>query len=377
METAAKVADTLNAPEKERDQAKHEVASATEAQAPDLPAIIHLGGGQSFEHPSCSQLRNEAFISFEERERRYHEFISDPLTSLYNCPVVPPPSGALAAFNSIFGDLGNDVKLLLHPLYKRWCVFARGRTKDGAVGWYPALVICHTPQYGILPQDLAESLPRELQGMFTGRMGEYKEPTALDLLHLRDFADRYRWKKRSSKEQAAKLEAQQKAEYAARHKARWEETRDFVEYNKGFFERDMNRKYGAMQGFNTVPQTSLEQFDKEHPRWIDIPVTSAETGEVLYYSRFVFKNIARMKEEAIEEAARFKKELDEAGLDKRKVAEVKAKYLDPEILAKYERGAEVAKALRATDLTSALTPSPASDSDLAKARAPALVNSGG
>lgn len=331
-EAAIAIAKDLRAPEKERDQAHHEATHVKREDCPDLPAVIHTGGGGFFEHKSASEARKETQVSHEELERRFHEFISDPLTSLDNCPAVPPPTGALVAFRATFGEEAiarGDVHLKLHPLYKRWCVFARGRTPKGNYGYYPALVICHPPVIGVLPADLDASLPPELRPQFTGRMGPYKEPDTLDFTTLTELADRYKWKGRSAREKAKELEDKQLEAYKKVKKDKWEETRDFVEYFKGLFERDMNRKYGAMQGFNTVPQTSLDQFEKEHPRELHIPVTDAN-GALRYWRRIETKLMcARMTDEGIAEMVEFQAALRAPGVD---LDKVKAKYLPDELI---------------------------------------------
>ncbi len=91
-----------------------------------------------------------------------------------------PPSDVQAALEDVMGpDRMRDLKLRLHPIFRRWTLFERQRDPTSGMtnSWGAVSVFQEEPRSGHLPSDLQG---RNL-GHLRGQMGDYRMP------HRKDF----------------------------------------------------------------------------------------------------------------------------------------------------------------------------------------------
>ncbi len=282
-----KVLRDPRAPERERDFAKKEFCDLLQAQAPTTMEIIEELTPQDERSRLPIKIGRRYFHSWKDTERLYAEVTAWTHFPLHHCPADTPPPDTQAAFEDVFADLIREsgAVLKLHPLYRRWTVFVRTPAfESGEMAYLPAVMIVDDGgQFGKVPADLQRDIDPRLHPIIAKLgIGPYKVPTRQDFENLRyKLADvRYLGGSRAAARKHARAELDHNNEY---RKIRDDMIDDFIEHNGALYERDVNRKYGSMQGLPFVPGTSLEQFEKENPTHESTPALDAE-GKPLGYS---------------------------------------------------------------------------------------------
>jgi len=288
IEAARKVLQDRRAPEREREQATQLLADAVRAQAPTSLEIIEELTPQNERDRLPIQVGRRYFHSYKDTERLYREVTEWSHFSLDICPADTPPPDTQAAFEDVFADLIRErgATLRLHPLYKRWTVFMREPTPENTFAYRAAMMIVEDDgKFGEVPLDLRESVDPRLHPIIAKvGMGSYKVPTRYDFEWLRyNLADlQYLGGAREAAKKGARAEQKQNLEF---RRVMGDIVDDFVSHNAAMLSRDINRKYGSMQGLPFIPQTSLDQFDRENPTH-ELTEAVDESGKPLgYYYR--------------------------------------------------------------------------------------------
>lgn len=286
VKEAAKVLEDPRAPEKERDRAAHVYHGYLARQAPTSEILEHLSPQVDSERLPL-QVGRRYFHSWKDTEALYREVTEWKHFSLDQCPAVSAPPDTQAAFEDIFADLIKErgAVLRLHPLYRRWTVFLKEPTADQGYQYLASIMIAESDgKYGRIPVDLENDLDKRLHPVIRSLgIGSYKVPTRQDFEHLRyQWADRTRETRR------------QKVTRLAREQKRLEDIKsdslnsfidDFVSHHAALLSRDINRKYGSMQGLPFVPGTSLDKFSEEHPEYEYMEAVDAEGRPLGYKHR--------------------------------------------------------------------------------------------
>lgn len=132
-------------------------------------------------------------------------------------------------------------------------------SKDRKFYWRPVYIAAQPAIDGVLPEDLNHS-----DGRFDdlrGKLGEFYVPTKEDFVDFLNLAS-HEVNETAAKEVRKHTDKMDKEQ---REKERIQEdyTRAFNDYYAALACRDINRKFGTMQGLPFLPQTSLETIDKE------------------------------------------------------------------------------------------------------------------
>lgn len=279
IEDAAHVAVDPNAPEKERHQARAEFGKWRSKQSSGLLEVIEGLSPQTDKERLPIKVGRRYFHSWKDTEKLYAEVTAwstfDPESV---CPATPPPPAVQAAFEEVFGDYirSNGAILRLHPLYKRWTIFAKEPGPEGIM--YRAMVMVQNSdgKYGHVPIDLQHGVDERLHPVLKNlAIGSYKEPTKQDFENLRNIGDRRRHGG-TSKSRAKHFAKQEEAADEEGRKQLADFIDDFVSWNGALLARDINRKHGSMQGLPFVPQTSLEEFDRLHPMYEEVEALDPE-----------------------------------------------------------------------------------------------------
>lgn len=281
---AAKIIENPQAPEKERDKAAHLYHGYIAKQAPTTEILEHLSP-QIDRDRLPIQVGRRYFHSWKDTEKLYREVTEWKHFSLDQCPAVTAPPDTQAAFEDVFADLIRErgAVLKLHPLYRRWTVFLKEPTADQGFQYLASIMIVESNgKCGQIPADLERDLDPRLHPVIRSLgVGGYKVPTRQDFEHLRwQWADRSR---ETSRQKAMRMMKEQIRLEDAETAEKMAFIDDFVSHNAALLSRDINRKYGSMQGLPFVPQTSLEEFDRQHPLYEEEYARDPNTGATLTY----------------------------------------------------------------------------------------------
>ena len=157
----------------------------------------------------------------------------------------PPPEVA-AAMKDILGDRCQDLKLVIHPLLKRWTLFERVKDpKSGQTScWAVVTVFQEEPKEGHLPQDLRGN---KWTAHLTGQIGEFRLPNRRDF-ELIDKADVKRYGYKAVDEM---IEAPLAEESRDKERAFNDKLEDVLDYNFWLAMRDAQAHYS--QPWSTRP----------------------------------------------------------------------------------------------------------------------------
>lgn len=280
---AAKILEDPRAPEKERDKAAHVYHGYIARQAPTTEILEHLSP-QVDKDRLPLQVGRRYFHSWKDTEKLYREVTEWKHFSLDQCPAVTAPPDTQAAFEDIFADLIKErgAVLKLHPLYRRWTVFLKEPTADQGFQYLASIMIVESDgKCGQIPADLERDLDPRLHPIIRSLgVGGYKVPTRKDFEHLRwNWADRSR---ETPRQKARRMMTEQIKLEDAETAQKMDFIDDFVSHNAALLSRDINRKYGSMQGLPFLPGTSLEQFERENPEFEYMEAVD-ENGKQLGY----------------------------------------------------------------------------------------------
>lgn len=150
------------------------------------------------------------------------------------------------------------LKLRIHPWHKRWTMFQWGpKNRYGEMGWWPTMVFMEEPITGVIPIDLDDPKFDNLKG----KMGAFKVPTKAD------FEDFYKISNRSlfetSWQNLQAVEDPIDKEAADKERVMREYEHDLTSYYSDIDCMRANRFFGGMQGLPFVPQTSLDELERE------------------------------------------------------------------------------------------------------------------
>jgi hypothetical protein len=281
------VANTPDAPANERDQAAREFGQWHSKQAVTTMEVLEHLSPQDEKSRLPIQIGRKYFHSWKDTERLFAEVTSwRHFHPLDVCSGDTAPPASQAAFEDVFADLIRErgAILKLHPLYKRWTIFVKEPTEKEGMQYLAAIMVCEPGVFGQIPLDLELNVDTRLHPIIRNLgIGDYKVPTRADFEHLRyALADR-RMHGGTAQKRAEHFALEEQKSLDEGHREMYDFVDDFMEHNGALYARDVNRKYGSMQGLPFVPQTSLEQFDKEVPAYEMIPALD-ENGKHLGYS---------------------------------------------------------------------------------------------
>lgn len=293
IEDAARVAVDPAAPEAERHQARAEFGKWRSKQSAGVLEVLEHLSPQTDKERLPIQVGRRHFHSWKDTESLYAEVTAWTVFEPdHICPTDTPPPLTQIAFEEVFGDYIRErgAILRLHPLYKRWTIFAKEPGPEG-MRYRPVIVCVNSDgQYGKVPTDLQDSVDKRLHPLLANlAIGSYKEPTRQDFENLRNLADR----RRLDKDLRSRTKRFAREELAATEAGRaqlYDMVDDFVSWNGSLLARDINRKHGSMQGLPFVPQTSLDEFNRLHPMYEEEFARDPDTGKQLTY-----KVIRRLK----------------------------------------------------------------------------------
>ena len=282
---AAKILEDPRAPEKERDKAAHVYHGFIARQAPTTEILEHLSP-QVDKDRLPLQVGRRYFHSWKDTEALYREVTEWKHFSLDQCPSVSAPPDTQAAFEDIFADLIKErgAVLKLHPLYRRWTVFLKEPTADQGFQYLASIMIVESDgKCGQISADLERDLDPRLHPVIRSLgVGGYKVPTRKDFEHLRwNWADRSR---ETARQKARRMMTEQIKLEDAETAQKMDFIDDFVSHNAALLSRDINRKYGSMQGLPFLPSTSLEEFERENPEFEVVEALDPATGQSLGFS---------------------------------------------------------------------------------------------
>lgn len=157
-----------------------------------------------------------------------------------------PPPEVEAAMKDILGDRCKDLKLVIHPLLKRWTLFERIRDpKSGQTAcWGIVTIFQEEPREGYLPQDLRGS---KWLAHLTGQIGDFRLPNRRDF-EIIDKADVVRYGYKAVDEM---LEAPLAEEARDKERAFNDKLEDVLDYNFWLAMRDAQAHYS--QPWSTRP----------------------------------------------------------------------------------------------------------------------------
>lgn len=255
---------------------------------------------------------------------------------------IEAPSEVMVAFREVFQDWANPklfdptrpgwVKLVMHPHFKRWTIFEwcalphiPGQPNRG-MGWRPLYIACGPIGHGELPNDLKTTDGRydELRG----NVGPYHLPNKEDFWMVRYVGD-----KSINTEITTTLKSVEDSDKAEKEneRIRADRTRDLLDYYFNLAARDANREWGSMQGFHVIPQTSLDQVEREKERHYNIEEIKDTEGNLLFKKKTKKKYLSpippRQYYDADGKLVNVKAELpaEAAGLSQTKFDDVKQK----------------------------------------------------
>jgi hypothetical protein len=202
----------------------------------------------SDEGPLVSQERKRTQPGLGKKLRMWHHgeaygYVDpDELSSL-----AEPPPHAQAALEDTFGDWalddeGNErIKLRVHPHMNRWALYEREYRPDlGANIWRCFFIFQTDPVEGVLPSDMRGDI---YKAHFTGRVGEYVEPTRAEFELLEKF-NIAKYGVNAVNEHCGALEEKDYREACA---AEEEFDADFLDRNWGLARDEMNQLAGSGQ----------------------------------------------------------------------------------------------------------------------------------
>lgn len=193
--------------------------------------------------------------------RQRHGEVVDVYVREAHIPHLPVPVGIEAAFRATWGDVVRDVgeeniRLVLHPILKRWCIFIRQGVETREPYWYRVALFCDEPKIGKLPADLQELDTDGHLQRYAGQIGDFIVPTERDFEALRNLADQHRWPQRNRMAMARKLMAEDEQRLAERYRQFAVRARDVVDYYR---EGEIRRRTGRRrQSFRDAPFTRDE-----------------------------------------------------------------------------------------------------------------------
>lgn len=172
-----------------------------------------------------------------------------------------PPEHVRAAFTHVFGsrEVVNNtryLKLRMHPILKRWCMWELGRRADNSDYVWHCIWICGSlecPHEDYIPSDY-QSEP--LLHHFAGLIGEYRLPTKDDFEMLDRF-DRVKYGADAVENYQIEMENAvtnaKEAEFEAF-------THDFVGYHAWMYMSEANQRAGSMQKMYMTMENLSERF---------------------------------------------------------------------------------------------------------------------
>ena len=245
----------------------------------------------------------EKYVRMSSRRRRelYPEIYGwfDP--DLIAAQIEAPPE-VMVAFREVFQDWANPklfdptrpgwVKLVMHPHFKRWTIFEwtvlpyiPGQPHRG-MAWRPLYISCGPIGTGELPPDLKTTDGRydELRGS----VGPYHLPNKEDFWMVREIGD-----KSLNTEISTTLKSVRDSDKHEKEvdRIRGDKLRDILDYYFNYAVRDANREFGSMQGFHKIPQTSLNEVEKEKEKKYNIEEVKDQEGYLLYKKKSKKKHI--------------------------------------------------------------------------------------
>lgn len=172
-----------------------------------------------------------------------------------------PPEHVRVAFREVFGsrDVVNNtrvLKLRMHPILKRWCLWELGRTRDNADHIWHCVWVCGSlecPHENYVPSDYSSE---PLLHHFAGLVGEYRLPTRDDFEMLDRF-DRVKYGADAVENYQIEMEnaitRAQESEFEAF-------THDFVHYHAHMLADEANQRAGSMQKTWMTMENLSERF---------------------------------------------------------------------------------------------------------------------
>lgn len=207
-----------------------------------------------------SAARKRLKMSAETWRERHGEVV-DVYVREAHIPQHPVPVAIEAAFRSTWGDVVRDVgeeniRLVIHPILKRWCIFVRQSVETREPYWYRVALFCDEPKIGKLPTDLQELDTDGHLQRFAGAIGDFIVPNERDFEALRNRADQHRWPNRSRLAMGQQLLREDEQRMLERYRQFAVRARDVVDYYR---EGEIRRRTGRRrQSFRDAPFTREE-----------------------------------------------------------------------------------------------------------------------
>lgn len=172
-----------------------------------------------------------------------------------------PPEHVKAAFTHVFGtrEVVNNTRMLklrMHPILKRWCLWELGRLRDGSDHIWHCVWICGSlecPHENYVPSDYAD---QPLLHHFAGLIGEYRLPTKDDFEMLDRF-DRVKYGADAVENYQIEME---NAITLAKESEFEAFTHDFVSYHAWMYMSEANQRAGSMQKMYMTVENLSERF---------------------------------------------------------------------------------------------------------------------
>ncbi len=172
-----------------------------------------------------------------------------------------PPEHVRVAFREVFGsrDVVNNtrvLKLRMHPILKRWCLWELGRLRDNSDYIWHCVWICGSlecPHENYVPSDYQHE---PLLHHFAGIIGEYRLPTRDDFEMLDRF-DRVKYGADAVENYQIEME---NAVTRARESEFESFTHDFVHYHAHMYIDEANQRAGSMQKTWMTIENLSERF---------------------------------------------------------------------------------------------------------------------
>lgn len=205
-------------------------------------------------------------MTLEKAEERLPEWFKSPYFHEAMRGSESPDPTLLNAFKDAFGEEARSgaLQLVFCNYYHRWCVLQKAGTTDGTGQQLKYAFIISTPASGAsgdgLPPDLAALNSDGRYDHMVGQIGTFKVPTTEDFVWLKRSYDLL-----ERKEKLGQMQARlQKQKITDAKKVFNDQRHAWWSYNLARLQQANSTRQGHyMSGLPFVPQTSLEQLDKD------------------------------------------------------------------------------------------------------------------
>ena len=238
--------------------------AATHKPDEDLGEYMETDGCFCVTDSQARRTRKMLGETFAER----HAEVADTHIREEHIPKLPVPVDIEAAFRETWGDVIKDIgadniRLALHPLLKRWCIFVKQAEVTDQAFWTRIVLFCDPPKDGKLPTDLEERNGDGTFERYAGAIGDFVRPTKADFEFMRNAADKHRWPKRSRVARAFQMRQEQEKAYLERQRQFAVRARDLIDY---YGLKEIRRRTGQTHRFAFSSRLTPEERASIQPK---------------------------------------------------------------------------------------------------------------